>query len=166
MDPLIRKILVPTDFSEFAERGTTYAAALARRLGASLHFVHVIEADALAHGPIDTHADEANTPGARLYAEVRAQLLAEVDRLNGTRRPLSISTKVRGGAPAKAITDAAVDYGAAVVVMATHGRTGASHLLMGSVAEQVIRTSRCPVLVVHECGQAHVHRPGPTEQVA
>ena len=44
--------------------------------------------------------------------------------------------------------------------MATQGRTGLSHLLMGSVAERVIRTARCPVLVMRACGQVHVHQPG------
>jgi universal stress protein A len=169
MDPLIRKILVPTDFSESAGRGATYAAALARRLGASLHLVHVIEADALAHRPFDSYAKESNTPDTGLYQHARRQLAVEADRLNAAQgRSLSISTEVRGGLPAKAISGAIIDYGADIVVMATHGRTGLSHLLMGSVAEDVIRLSRSPVLVVRDCGQAHVHRPGHVvaEQVA
>jgi nucleotide-binding universal stress UspA family protein len=164
MEPLIRKILVPTDFSESAARGVTYGAALARRLGASLHLVHVIEAEALAHGAFEADAGESRAPGTRLYQEARRTLAAEADRLNGARgRPLSISTEVRGGVPAKAISDAIIDFGADIVVMATHGRTGLSHLLMGSVAEQVIRLSRSPVLIVRECGQAHVHRPRQVE---
>lgn len=165
MEPLIRKILVPTDFSDSAARGVTYAAALARRLGASLHLVHVIEAQALAHGPFDSHASESQSPGTRLYQEARRSLAAEADRLGAKGSPLSISTEVRGGVPAKAITDAIIDYGADIVVMATHGRTGLSHLPMGSVAEQVIGLSRAPVLVVRECGQAHVHRPRHAETV-
>ena len=164
MEPLIRKILVPTDFSESAARAVTYAAALARRLGASLHLVHVFEAEAIAPGRLDSDASEAQTPGARPYQEARHGLAAEADRLRAASAvPLSISTEIRGGSPAKAISDAIVDYGADIVVMATHGRTGVSHLLMGSVAEQVIRVSRVPVLVIRECGQAHVHRPAPAE---
>ena len=160
MEPVIRKILVPTDFSESAARGVTYAAALARRLGASLHLVHVIEAEALAHGPSDSYADDAKAPETRVYQDARRRLGEEADRLHtASATPLSISTEVRDGLPAKAIGNAIIDYGADIVVMATHGRTGLSHLLMGSVAEQVIRQSPAPVLVVRECGQAHVHRP-------
>ena len=62
---------MPTDFSESAARGVTYAAALARRLGASLHLVHVIEAEALAHGAFASGTSESTAPGAQLDREAR-----------------------------------------------------------------------------------------------
>jgi nucleotide-binding universal stress UspA family protein len=75
--------------------------------------------------------------------------------------PARISTEVRQGTAAESVTNAEAEYGADLVIMSTHGRTGLSHLLLGSVAEQVIRTARCPVLVIRDCGQVHVHRPHP-----
>jgi nucleotide-binding universal stress UspA family protein len=70
-----------------------------------------------------------------------------------------VTTEVRSGAIAESIGKAVLDYGADLVVMSTHGRTGLSHLLMGSVAEKVIKTARCPVLAIRDCGQVHTHFP-------
>ncbi|HEY7501451.1 MAG TPA: universal stress protein [Vicinamibacterales bacterium] len=139
MERLITNVVAPIDFSEPSKRTARYAAGLARRLGASLHLVHVLDEE-------------------RLYQETRMQLAALGATLQMPKRRLSV--EVRTGPVAESITQAAIDYGADLVVMATHGRTGLSHLLMGSVAERVIRTARCPVLVVRACGQVHVHNAG------
>lgn len=161
MERMIATIVAPVDFSESSTRTARYAVALARRLGATLHLVHVVDVPALASPP-RFDAATATSPGERRYQEGRtrmASLAATLDMREG------MSTDVRMGPVAEGITQAAVDYGADLVIMATHGRTGLSHLLMGSVAERVIRTARCPVLVVRSCGQIQVHIPEVSELV-
>jgi nucleotide-binding universal stress UspA family protein len=87
---------------------------------------------------------------------VRHRLVALTDKLApGVER----SSEIRQGDPTDAIIAAVVDYGADLVVMSTHGRSGLSHLLMGSIAEHVIRSVHCPVLVVRDCGRVHVYKP-------
>jgi universal stress protein A len=149
---MITTIVAPVDFSEPSKRTAGYAASLAQRLDATLHLVHVLEVPALAkHPSLDDRA----------YQDARAELKA----LRAT-LPLPtshVSIEVRLGPVAEGITQAAIDYGADLVIMATHGRSGLSHLLMGSVAERVIRTARCPVLVVRSCGRVYMHAPATAE---
>jgi universal stress protein A len=160
MDPIIQKILVPVDFSEASERAAHYAAALARRLGASLHLVHVLEPSEMVQGPFELFEVPSPEFLNRLYWAKRTRLVKLGSGLEGGAVP--VTSEVRHGTPADSVRAAAIDYGADLVIMSTHGRSGFSHLLMGSVAEQVIRTARCPVLVVRDCGQVHVHRPEAT----
>lgn len=152
----MRKILVPIDFSDASERAVIYAAALARRLHASLHLVHVLELSMVNRPQFDYEADMPALR-ERLYQDARRRLGELAARLGGD--ALRVSTEVRTGEPNTCITDAEIDYGADLVIMSTHGRSGLSHLLLGSVTEQVIRTAQCPVLVLRDCGQVHVHRP-------
>ena len=156
MNSLIQKIVVPIDFSDASKHAAQYAAALARRLDASLHLVHVLEPSEMVTGPFEFYGGPPAEFLDQLYWSKRSQLVAIGAGLDGDVR---VTSEVRHGTPAECIRDAAVDYGADLVIMSTHGRSGLSHLLMGSVAEQVIRTARCPVLVIRDCGQVHVHRP-------
>jgi nucleotide-binding universal stress UspA family protein len=134
----ISRIVVPTDFSPESEKAVAYAAALARRMGSALYLVNVLE-------------------DADGYHDARARLAALASRLAiGTRR---VALDVRPGSPAEAIAEAAQRYGADLVVMATHGRTGLSHVVAGSVAEDVIRRAECPVLVLRGSGTVRFHRP-------
>jgi nucleotide-binding universal stress UspA family protein len=161
MDALIEKVLVPIDFSPASERAAQYGASLARRLSASLHLVHVLEPAAMVKGPFEFYEPPSREFLDQLYWNTRSRLVALGSTLEGGF--LRVSSEVRHGTPAESICAATIDYGADLVVMSTHGRSGLSHLLMGSVAEQVIRTSRCPVLVLRDCGQVHVHRPAVAE---
>lgn len=138
MTPTINKILLPIDFSGPSERAAGYAATLARSLGASIHLVHVLE----------------DVSRATRYEDSRSKLSALAASLAHVPRT---SVEVRSGRPATAIIDAAIDYGCDLIVMATHGRSGVSHLVLGSVAEEVIRHARCPVLAVRQSGAAAVH---------
>jgi universal stress protein A len=156
MNPDVRKIVVPIDFSDASTRAAPYAAALARRLDASVHLVHVLEPSELAGGPLEFYGAPPAEFLDHLYWRKRQQLVAIGANLEGN---IIVTSEVRHGTPADSIRQAAIDYGADLVIMSTHGRTGLSHLLLGSVAEQVIRTARCPVLVIRDCGQVHVHRP-------
>ena len=159
MERMISTIVAPVDFSESSSRTARYAVALAQRLGATLHLVHVVDAPAFASPPRRDGLG-ALSVGERQYQDARARMSALAATLN---MPEGMSTDVRMGPVAESIAQAVVDYGADLVIMATHGRTGLSHLMMGSVAERVIRIARCPVLVVRSCGQIHVHIPEAAE---
>lgn len=127
MTAQIRKIVVPTDFSDASDSALSYAASMARDSGASLYLLHVVR-------------DQAGYHGAR----ERLALLADRFAAGVPR----VATEVRDGDPAESIAEAVLHYGADLVVMATHARTGLSHLLSGSVAETLIRVAACPVLVL------------------
>ena len=143
----ITRILVPVDFSPHADRALRYAATLARRLGAKLALVHVVE------DPFVTGAwtCEIYVPS---FQEVRDQLIADAERklaalrVSGAAMGVPVEATVTTGWPVQAIIDHAAQGGFDLIVMGTHGRTGLSHAVMGGVAERVLRRAPCPVLIV------------------
>jgi universal stress protein A len=163
MDALIKKIVVPVDFSAPSEAAAHYAAALADRLGASLHLIHALEPSALARSPLESYETLSAESLDDVYWAARTRLSALSVRLALAGQ---ISKEVRPGFPSEVITAAATDLGADLVVMSTHGRTGLSYLLMGSVAERVIRSTACPVLVVRDRGEVAARRQPSVELVA
>ena len=140
----IKRILVPTDFSEPADAALAYALDLARMFGAAVSLVHVFD------DPIDqtlfTEQYIPVPPDLRdeLLRTARKRLEDRVLRAAGS----DISFAILVGPTAQGIVNGARDQEADLIVMGTHGRRGAAHLLLGSVAEQVIRTAPCPVLTV------------------
>lgn len=154
----ITRILVPTDFSETSDAALVYAKDLAVTLGASLHLLHVF-ADPYA---LATYSPEVYAP---LPPDVRERALEDVrecldERLDSTERQrLAGTTAVVTGLTAKEIVRYATDNGMDLIVMGTHGRRGVAHLLLGSVAEHVVRTAHCPVLTVHGAPAAHATEP-------
>ncbi|MCU1385543.1 MAG: putative universal stress protein [Acidobacteria bacterium] len=143
----LKHILVAIDFSEPSDAALTYARALARAFNATLHVVHVVgQVSSAVYG---AEAYTVAVPGLQRDIEdgARAQLaecLADNDQHPlPTRRVLLTSD-----APAAAIVDYAGRERIDLIVTGTHGRGGVAHLLMGSVAEQVVRTAPCPVLTV------------------
>jgi nucleotide-binding universal stress UspA family protein len=140
----IETILTPTDFSTTSEQAVEYALDLARRLKASVHLVHVVAY------PIDVggwpEAYGATFAGLReqLRQDAALRLAKRAKSITG----LKVSTDVREGSPARAIADAARDRKCDLIVMGTHGSGGFTHLMLGSVAERVVRTAPCPVLTV------------------
>ena len=134
------KILFPTDFSPASEDALRWATALARDSGATLSIVHVEEPPmAYGGGEMYIALDDEETKG-------------QLRRMLGNVVPLDHNVrfehKLLVGDPATAIVDAAAQENADLIVMGTHGRTGLSRLLMGSVAEAVVRRAKCPVLTV------------------
>ena len=147
MEPLITRILVPTDFSPSSQRAADYAGTLARSLGAAVQFVHVLDvsqAPETAWAP----AREAAAIHEQRHQDGVAALAALVAAFE--RRHMPVTSEVRTGAPPSQIVQAAIDYRADLIVMTTHGRCGLSHLVLGSVAEYVIRHACCPVLAVRD----------------
>jgi general secretion pathway protein E len=133
-----RRILVSTDFSAGTHRALAYASELAEHLGAELHLLHIVPVHTF---PLPTgRGPEERLRDARQRLE-RIALPVSLGRLG-------VVCEVRAGRPAEEVVRYAREMGAGFIALSTHGRTGLSHALMGSVAEQVIRTAPCPVLTV------------------
>jgi nucleotide-binding universal stress UspA family protein len=142
MRNLFRRILVPYDFSDHAAGALGLASDLAARNGGRLSVLHVIT-------PFYPTADlpmPQPMPTDELVAGIRRRLDAVVGRLVRRRKAVRARCEVVIGDPFQRIVDAA--RGADSIVMATAGRTGLSHLFMGSVAEKVVRHAPVPVLTV------------------
>ncbi len=144
----VKKIACAIDFSDASDKALSTASMLARRLGAELHLVHVCATLAYAI------ASESYTVKPDLVRELKAHLKTELDALAAAQaRPdLKVTSQLIEGVPYKAIQEAARTSHCDMIVVGTHGRTGFEHLLLGSVAERVVRTSTLPVITVHPQG--------------
>jgi nucleotide-binding universal stress UspA family protein len=147
MTPSISRILVPIDFSSHSDQALRYAVSLARRLGASLELLHVVE-DPFAAGAWGSEVYVPNVTELldNMIADARRRLSDLKDVVAHEGVPISIV--VLKGRPAPVILEHAAGGRFDLIVMATHGRTGLAHLFMGSVAEAVVRRAPCPVLTL------------------
>jgi len=136
-----KKILFPTDFSTSSDAGLRHATALARESGATLLVLHV-EEPPLAYG------------GGEMYYGVPNPDHAAINRMLKAIVPTSPDVKYEHrlvvGEPASEIVRIAEQEGVDMIVMGTHGRTGLRRMLMGSVAEAVVRRATCPVFTFKE----------------
>jgi universal stress protein A len=143
----ITRILVPTDFSETADAALTYAKELAGRVGASLHLLHVFS-------DFYTAAAFASDVYGAVPSSLRETALADADDRLTERLPdadqvrFGGTTAIATGLIANAIVDYAKAHQIDLIIIGTHGRGGIAHLLLGSVAERVLRVAPCPVLTV------------------
>ena len=142
----IKTILVPIDFSTNSDRALEYAQLLAKRFEASLHLVHVCEQPGLGMAAMDAYAIAYSDWNQKLGDEAERQLVKVVARLKG----MKASTEVLFGNPARCIVTAATTNAADLIVMGTHGHGPVMHVVVGNVAERVVRTAPCPVLTVRE----------------
>lgn len=142
----LKNILVATDFGEASDAALAYGRALARTFDATLHVLHVTE-DIYRRLAADTYI--ATMPD--LQKEIDESARKRLDALLIDNDPTPLPTKpvvVTAAAPALAIVNYASTARVDLIVVGTHGRGAIAHLLMGSVAERVIRTAPCPVLIV------------------
>jgi len=138
-----KHILVPTDFSEYADYALDYAIELAKGLQARLTVLYVFHLSALALGEAPPAVLADTLEAMETHAQQQTQMaLARVQAAG-----LQGDSAIVEGIPFQAILDTAKDKEADLIVMGTHGRTGLTHALMGSVAEKVVRLAPCPVLV-------------------
>jgi nucleotide-binding universal stress UspA family protein len=135
----IRKILHPTDFSDPARAAFEMACALARDYGAELVVVHVDR-------PSPIFAPDGIVVGVPV--EEPYELRAKLARVRPTDAKVKVTHRLLEGEPADQILKAARAEAADLIVLGTHGTTGLARLLMGSVAETVLRKAPCPVLTV------------------
>ncbi len=139
-----KKILCPVDYSVCSKEALKYAAFLAQRDKAKLYLIHVIDIRMYGHeAPLSF---EMPRPSEETLKKVREDLANTI--LKETRAKLEIETMVTMGIPAVEIINAAKEKGIDLIVMGTHGRTGIAHVVIGSVAENVVRKAPCPVLTV------------------
>jgi len=138
----LNEILVPLDMSEMSFKALRYAVSFARQYGAKLTLLHIIPPVMVA----TEFAAEAPTP-----RQITA-LEKELGEIRETRIPqaVAVDTVVRRDFAPEGIVAAARELESDLIIIATHGRTGLKHLMMGSTAEKVARTATCPVLVVRE----------------
>ena len=157
MAATVTRILVATDFSDASNAALAFAKTLSERFGASLHVLHVLEDPyvigafaAEVYAPPPSGLREAWLKNAE--STMSTQLTpAEIIAFNAT-------TEVVFGPIASTIVERATAIGASLIVMGTHGRGAVAHLLMGSVAERVLRTAHCPVLTTRGFA-ATTHKP-------
>lgn len=135
----LKKILVPIDFSSCSFRALGDATKLAREFHATLTLLYVVE-------PVVNTGDGA--PFLPIQMETEKAARRRVDSL--ARELTNCRAIVRVGSPAHTIVGVAREIDADLIVIGTHGRSGFSRVLLGSVAEQVIRHAGCPVFVVRE----------------
>ncbi|HEY7556312.1 MAG TPA: universal stress protein [Candidatus Binatia bacterium] len=134
---MIKKILAPTDFSDLSASGVRYACQLAKEIGAELVVINIVA------------LDESNVADKRELEQHKRQLDEFfTDKVAGVGSGLSIRKVVEPGQPYSTIVYWAENERVDLIVTSSHGRSGLSRVLMGSVTEEIIRKSPCPVLVV------------------
>jgi nucleotide-binding universal stress UspA family protein len=149
----LRQIVVPVDFTETSDRALSYAVELARKFEASITVMHAyqIPVYGFPDGAYITSADLAaqisNAAQSRLNAIVESQKLSSVPMVN----------VLRDGVAWEEINAVAQEVKADLIIIGTHGRRGLARALLGSVAENVIRTAKIPVLVIHGPRDEHGH---------
>ena len=141
----LKRILVPTDFSEASEAAVKYARAFAEAFNASLEVLHVME-DPFIYAP----TSEGYVPPPGLLEEMER---TSRERLNAVlpedvQRKLRAEVVLKKGSPFVEIVRYAREHEVDLIVMGTHGRGPIAHMLLGSVAEKVVRKAPCPVLTV------------------
>jgi nucleotide-binding universal stress UspA family protein len=141
----IRTILAAHDFSEHAEAALEVAIDLARRLDAGLHLLHVVRPPSFDYVP----GDHIGIPISALHLHQRAEQRLHRIVQDLPALPQRVGFHVLEGTIISAsIDEYAAEIGADMIVMGTHGRSGLSHMLHGSVAERTLRHAPCPVLTV------------------
>jgi nucleotide-binding universal stress UspA family protein len=142
----IQRILVPTDFSEPAEAALRYARALAGEFGSTLHLMHVVPEPYVY--PWGTEVSTLPLVDLLTQSEKQAgeRLKTLVDETGAMKGRVKTATAI--GTPVDRILQYQADEGIDLIVMGTHGRGAVGHLLLGSVAERIVRRSPVPVLTV------------------
>jgi universal stress protein A len=146
---MFKKILCPVDFSQFTQEVVNYALDLAKKYGAVVHIMHVVP-----NMTYFTPYESFLTPENLIAIEKNIQ--DEVERnfakllKNDT---VPTKTVIKTGVPFVEIIDYAKSESIDLIVMGTHGHTGLEHILIGNVAEKVVRKSPCPVMTIRPKGK-------------
>jgi universal stress protein A len=151
----LREIRVPIDFSECSRKALQYAVPLARQFGSRLLLVHVMPVHYFVgseFGPVDVPVPEP---------ELRENCARALDRLcrEEIGAEVPVTTRVCRGQPVQELVAVARQEGVDLILISTHGHTGLKHVLLGSVAENIVRYAPCPVFVVREHQREFVEKP-------
>ena len=140
---MYKKILVPTDGSEFAKKAQKHALFLANVTGAEIVAVSVTENNFVNGLPLDDEVYQLN----QVLKERSEENLVEFDKLNEDN--IKISHVIKEGSPAKCILEVANEEDIDLIVMGSSGKSGFDRFIMGSVADKVVNSAKCAVLVIH-----------------
>jgi nucleotide-binding universal stress UspA family protein len=145
----MKEVLVATDFGPAADNALRYGEALARQFGARLHVLHAVpnvyatSMDGYGYAAIPSQVQEDLETTARRHMRER---VSDEDRQDLRAK----TTVITHNSPAVAIADYATQHAIDLIVLGTHGRGAVAHLLLGNVAERVVRIAPCPVLTVRD----------------
>ena len=140
---MYKRILVPTDGSEFAVKAQKHALFLAKVSGAEIVAVSVTENNFVNGLPLDDEVYQLN----QILNERSEENLKEFDKLNEDN--IKVTHVVREGSPAKVILEVSKEENVDLIVMGSSGKSGFDRFIMGSVADKVVNSAKCAVLVVH-----------------
>ncbi len=146
MNVAIKTILCPVDFSDSSDHALKYAIALAQSYEATLKLLHVVQPP-LMSVPGDPMVPEFSS---EVMEDIAAASQRRLDEIADTTRESvpNVETEIATGSPFVEIITVAKDQNVDLIVIGTHGRTGLAHVMIGSVAEKVVRKAPCPVLTV------------------
>ena len=141
-----KQLLCPIDFSDVSDHAFKIATDLAATFKADLHVIHVFQM------PASTIPEGAYEVPEDMEESIKCHLSKRLDEFvkNHSTPEINITTGLYTGFPHNEIINSANETNADMIVMGTHGRTGFSQVLLGSVAERVIRTSDIPVLTIRK----------------
>lgn len=138
----IRKILCPVDFSEASRNAVRYAHEFAKGMGAELVLLNIVEPR-----PMAVDMSLSYVPLEEDLEKAAREDLEEIIRME-KEKGVEVQAEVRIGTPSELILETAEELDVNLVILGSHGKSGLSRLLMGSVAESVVRKATCPVLIV------------------
>ena len=147
MEPNIKKVLVPVDFSDYSKSSLRFAVSFAKHFNAELYLVYVVEPMVF---PPDFSMGQIAIPSVDVEMDKRAS--EELNNLAKKEIPAEMKSKViiKTGKPFVEIIETASEEDIDLIIIATHGHTGIEHVLFGSTAEKVVRKAPCPVLTLRE----------------
>jgi len=144
---MIKKILVPIDFSDYSKKALQYTVKFATSLKAELFLVYVIEPMVY---PADLSMGQMVIPQSEVNLSEKAQIELEELALNEIGASLQYNILIKTGKPFMEIIESASELDVDLIIISTHGHTGVEHLLFGSTSEKVVRKAPCPVLTLRE----------------
>ncbi len=146
----LRRILLPTDLSKYSAAATPYACSIAQRFDAELHLLYVFEQDTGSTYVRGMPIPDAKSEIEQLKQQVAESLATWIDAdWESSHRVIRVTGE---GHPYVEIIRYSKNHKIDLIVMGTHGRSGISHVLMGSVAQKIVRKASCPVLTVRPDG--------------
>jgi nucleotide-binding universal stress UspA family protein len=140
----LKTVLVPTDFSECSEAAVRYGRALAEAFGATLHLLHVVQDPYKQAWAAEGFA----APVTDMLVEWETQARKRLEETAAACAPVQTTVATRIGSPFYDIGTYASENNVDLIVLGTHGRGPIGHMLLGSVAERIVRKAPCPVLTV------------------
>lgn len=146
---MFKKILYPIDFSEYTEEITSYAVSIAKKYDSELHLLHVIP-NLNYFTPYESFLTPENL--VAIEKNIEKEIEKDFDKV-AKKIDIPVRKIIKSGVTFVEIIDYIKEEGIDLVVMGTHGRSGIEHILIGSVAEKVVRKSPCPVLTIRPKGK-------------